>query len=60
MEEKNNCCLNDKLSQEQKITLLKMVLDDESFRAIAHNTSKINEAFELNMTNILIQTQGLE
>jgi hypothetical protein len=45
-------------TEEQKKTLLRLVLDDESFKAIEHKPSKINEAFNCNLANIIIQTQG--
>jgi hypothetical protein len=60
MEKENNCCLNAKkqFTKAQKLTLLKVVLDDDTFQQIKSNPRKIKEAFEVNMENILIASQG--
>lgn len=59
MEKRDNCCLNAKnISEAEKLVLLKMVLDDDSFQQIKNNHRKVNEAFDINMENILMATQG--
>jgi hypothetical protein len=47
----------EKLTKEQKIALLKIVLDDTTFKAIQQE-NKINEAFDYNLANIIIATHG--
>jgi hypothetical protein len=41
-------------TEEQKLTLLKVVLDDETFNLIKDNPKKIDEAFDFNLANIII------
>lgn len=54
-----NSCLNKKttITKEMKIVMLKMVLDDTTFKAY-EKENKINEAFDYNLANIIIATRG--
>jgi hypothetical protein len=49
-----NYCLNGKITEAQKLVLLKSVLDDDSFQAIKQNREQINREFEVNLPNILV------
>jgi hypothetical protein len=44
-------------TKEMKLCLLKLVLDDESLKAVKEK-NKIDEAFDFNLANIIIQTGG--
>lgn len=44
-------------TEDMKLCLLKLVLDDTSFKAVK-DENKIDEAFDFNLANIIIQTGG--
>lgn len=43
-----------KITKEEKLSLLKAVLDDATFKAISSKPRKINEAFECNLSNLIL------
>lgn len=47
-----------KITEQQKLTLLKQVIDDLTFSKIKDNPKEINEAFVCNLANILISSRG--
>jgi hypothetical protein len=57
--QKENSCSNEKkpITREMKIVMLKMVLDDTTFK-IYEKENKIDEAFDYNLANIIIATRG--
>ena len=63
MEQKNrnkeNCCSNNKdikLTETDKRVLLQLVLDDVTYSKLTKKD--INEAFEVNIANIIIASRG--
>ena len=54
---KVNCCLNNKITFQEKLSLLKRVCDDLTLKALK-DEKKINEAFDFNLANIIIATRG--
>jgi len=57
MAEKNNCCLNNKITEQQKKVLLSKVLDDITLKAVVKQ-GRVVEEFEINLANIIIATGG--
>jgi hypothetical protein len=58
MKEQKEVIKEEKITLQQKRMLLKIVLDSDSYEAIKNNPKKIKESFIVNLSNILIQTQG--
>jgi len=56
--EKVKLRLNNKFSQDEKKVLLQLVFDDATYEALKNSPKKINEAFDINLSNIIIATSG--